>query len=312
MSITKQEMRRLAIDSYNAGHGTQAEMAHFYNVDIRTFQRWLARYKKTGEDSPRKRGHRKAIFSGEHLNTLDKLVQDNPDSTLEELKVLSNTTGSIMSVKRALDRLGYRYKKTLHASEQEREDVKLKRQQWLEELPDLDPFRLVFLDESSAKTNMTRQRGRAKHGERLFAKAPFGHWCTTTMISSIRLSGETAAMEIGGATDSVVFREYVKKILAPTLSPADIVVMDNLTAHYDAEAISMIEARGAIVKFLPPYSPDFNPIEKMWSKIKELLRSISARTKPDLSTAITRAFEAVTPNDVQGWFSSCHITASHS
>lgn len=203
-------------------------------------------------------------------------------------------------------------KKTLHASEQEREDVKLRREQWLEELPSLDPSHLVFIDESGAKTNMTRLRGRAMRGQRLFALAPHGHWCTTTMISSVRLDGTTAAMEIEGASDSVVFREYVRRILAPTLSPKDIVVMDNLRTHYDPEAISLIEARGAQVKFLPPYSPDFNPIEKMWSKIKNLLRGLAARTQQELSEAITQAFQAVTPKDVEGWFSSCHITASQS
>jgi transposase len=117
-------------------------------------------------------------------------------------------------------------------------------------------------------------------------------------------------MEIAGATDSDVFREYVRRILAPTLSPGDMVVMDNLRTHYDAAAIAMIEARGASVKFLPPYSPDYNPIEKMWSKIKTLLRGLAARTQQELSAAITRAFEAVTPEDVQGWFLSCYITAS--
>jgi transposase len=168
----------------------------------------------------------------------------------------------------------------------------------------------VFIDESGAKTNMTRQRGRAMEGHRLFAKAPHGHWGTTTMISSVRLDGTTAAMEIAGAADSEVFREYVRRILAPTLSPGDMVVMDNLRTHYDAAAITMIEARGASVKFLPPYSPDYNPIEKMWSKIKTLLRGLAARTQQELSAAITRAFEAVTSEDVQGWFLSCHITAS--
>ena len=168
----------------------------------------------------------------------------------------------------------------------------------------------MFIDESGAKTNMTRQRGRAMEGNRLFAKAPHGHWGTTTLISSVRLNGATAAMEIAGATDSEVFREYVRRILAPTLSPGDLVVMDNLRTHYDAAAIAMIEARGATAKFLPPYSPDYNPIEKMWSKIKALLRGWAARTQQELSAAITRAFEAVTPEDVRGWFLSCHITAS--
>jgi transposase len=132
------------------------------------------------------------------------------------------------------------------------------------------------------------------------------------MISSVRLNGTTAAMEIDGATDSPVFRTYVRHILAPTLSAGDVVVLDNLKAHYDSEAIALIEARGAVVKFLPPYSPDFNPIEKMWSKIKNLLRGFAARTQQELSEAISLAFESVTSEDVQGWFSSCHITVSQS
>ncbi len=105
-------------------------------------------------------------------------------------------------------------------------------------LPSLDPRKLVFLDESGVKTNMTRLRGRAKHGLRLFAHAPHGHWCTTTLISSIRLSGETAAMELDGATDSIIFRTYVERVLVPSLKEGDIVVMDNLGAHYDSEAIT--------------------------------------------------------------------------
>jgi len=147
-------------------------------------------------------------------------------------------------------------------------------------------------------------------GNRLFAKAPHGHWGTTTMISSVRLDGTTAAMEIAGATDSDVFREYVRRVLAPTLLPGDIVVMDNLRTHYAAEALMLIEVRGASVKFLPPYSPDYNPIEKLWSKIKTLLRGLAARTQQELSDAIKRAFEAVTPEDIQGLFFSCYITAS--
>lgn len=176
----------------------------------------------------------------------------------------------------------------------------------------LDPARLVFLDESGAKTNMTRLRGRSMKGKRLFAHAPHGHWCTTTLISTIRLDGRSAAMEVEGATDAQVFREYVRHVLTPTLEAGDIVVMDNLRVHYDPEALRLIEKREASVKFLPPYSPDFNPIEKMWSKIKRSLRSYAARTQPELSDAITQAFKAVTENDAHGWFSSCHITTSQS
>lgn len=203
-------------------------------------------------------------------------------------------------------------KKTLHASEQEREDIKIKREEWKKELMKLSIDRLVFIDESGAKTNMSRLRGRSLKGSRVFSSVPHGHWCTTTMISSIRITGETASMHIEGATDSIAFREYIRRVLLPSLSKGDIVVMDNLRVHYDKTAIRLIEQTGAVVKFLPPYSPDFNPIEKMWSKIKQILRSMSARTQDELSLAISEAFKSITPDDAKGWFFSCGYTASDS
>jgi len=125
------------------------------------------------------------------------------------------------------------------------------------------------------------------------------------MISSVRLDGSTACMAIDGATDADVFREYVRHVLVPTLRPGDIVVLDNLSAHQDKEALELIAAAGAEVWFLPPYSPDFNPIEKMWSKIKEFLRAAKARTQEALFNAIAIALGTITANDAIGWFQSC-------
>ena len=187
--------------------------------------------------------------------------------------------------------------------------MKARREEWKATQNDLDLSRLVFIDESGAKTNMTRLRGRAKGGQRLVDSTPHGHWCTTTMISSIRLDGSTACMAIDGATDKVVFREYVRGVLLPTLRPGDIVVLDNLGAHKDAETLALLAAAGVKVWFLPPYSPDLNPIEKMWSKVKEFLRNTKARTEELLFDAIAAALKTVTTEDVQGWFSSCGYVA---
>jgi transposase len=164
---------------------------------------------------------------------------------------------------------------------------------------------LVFLDESGAKTNMTRLRGRALRGKRLYASAPQSHWHTTTMICSMRLDGSTACMTVEGATDTEVFRAYVRQVLGPTLRAGDLVIMDNLSPHKSAETLGLIQERGAHVLFLPPYSPDLNPIEKMWSKLKEFLRSAEARTQPSLIQAIASALEAITPQDAINWFASC-------
>jgi transposase len=188
--------------------------------------------------------------------------------------------------------------------------VKERREKWQADQPTLNLSKLVFLDESNAKTNMTRLRGRAKGGHRVIDDTPYGHWCTTTMISSVRHDGSTACMVIDGATTGEVFRAYVQRILLPTLEPGDIVVMDNLSAHKNAEALDLIRSVGAEVRFLPPYSPDLNAIEKMWSKVKEFLRDAKARTQEALYNAIAAALKTITPQDAEGWFTSCGYTPS--
>ena len=152
---------------------------------------------------------------------------------------------------------------------------------------------------------MTRLRGRSRRGERLVASCPHGHWKTTTMISSIRLDGTTACMTIDGPTDTEVFQAYVREILCPSLRPGDIVVMDNLPPHKNPQTLALITAAHAMPLFLPAYSPDLNPIEMMWSKVKALLRKAEARTHPDLLQAITQALRAVTSEDAVGWFTHC-------
>lgn len=152
---------------------------------------------------------------------------------------------------------------------------------------------------------MTRLRGRCPRGERLICHAPHGHWRTTTMISSVRLDGTTACMTIQGATNTEVFHAYVREILVPTLQPGDIVVMDNLAAHKNERTLTLISQTGAQVRFLPAYSPDLNPIEMMWSKVKALLRKTQARSHCDLLAAIAAALRSVTPQDALGWFAHC-------
>jgi transposase len=161
------------------------------------------------------------------------------------------------------------------------------------------------LAESGAKTNLTRLCGRALKGQRVHDSTPHGHWQTTTMISSVRLDGSTACMALEGATDTESFRACVSQVLVPTLRPGDLVVMDNLSPHKSDPTLALITNAGAQVLFLPAYSPDLNPIEKMWSKIKSLLRTAEARTPADLITAIGQALAKVTAQDAPGWFVSC-------
>jgi transposase len=142
-------------------------------------------------------------------------------------------------------------------------------------------------------------------GQRVHGTAPHGHWHNTTVIGALRLDGTTACLAIEGATDTEVFTTYVQQVLVPLLKPGDLVVMDNLAAHKRAPILALLRQAGAEPLFLPAYSPDLNPIEKMWSKIKQLLRSREARTQPALLAAIGQALAAVTPQDARNWFASC-------
>jgi transposase len=152
---------------------------------------------------------------------------------------------------------------------------------------------------------MTRLWGRALKGQRAHAHAPGGHWQTTTMMASIRLDGSTACMALEGTTDTESFRAYVQAVLVPRLRVGDIVVMDNLSPHKSDPTLALITQAGAQVLFLPAYSPDLNPIEMMWSKVKHWLRSVEARTQADLITAIGQALARVTPQDALNWFAHC-------
>ena len=152
---------------------------------------------------------------------------------------------------------------------------------------------------------MTRLRGRAPRGQRVQGSAPHGHWNSTTIIGAMRMDGSTACMAIEGATDAEVFAVYVREILCPILRPGDLVVMDNLSAHKSERTLALIRQTGADVRFLPAYSPDLNPIEQMWSKVKNTLRSLEARTRESLLEAIGHALAGITSQDTLNWFAHC-------
>lgn len=183
--------------------------------------------------------------------------------------------------------------------------MKAQREAWPERLAGVAPDRLIFLDDSGAQTDLTRLYGRASGGTRGVDVAPRGHWCTTTMLSSIRLDGSKAAMVVEGPTDGEVFGVYVDQVLVASLRPGDIVVMDNLAPRKMPRVVAAIEAAGAEVGYLPPYSPDLNPIEKMWSKVRQFLHRVKARTQEALWRAIGPALETVTDTDAANWFRSC-------
>lgn len=176
------------------------------------------------------------------------------------------------------------------------------REAWFEGQLDLDPAKLVFLDETAATTKMARLRGRAHRSERCRASVPHGHWKTMTFIAGLRCDGIVAPMTLDGAMNGDAFLAYVKQALAPELAPGDVVIMDNLSTHKVDGVRQAIEAAGAKLLFLPPYSPDFNPIEKAFAKFKAFLRAAAARTVPELSDAVKNAVDAFSPTECFNYF----------
>jgi transposase len=169
----------------------------------------------------------------------------------------------------------------------------------------LDAKHLVFIDETWTKTNMTRLYGRAPRGERLVDYAPYGHWKTTTFVAALRLEGLTAPLVVDGPINAEIFHAYVQQHLVRTLIPGDLVVMDNLSSHKGAEIYKAIEAIGAKVLFLPPYSPDFNPIEQVFAKLKSLLRKAKERTHENLWNRIGTLLDCFSPEECKNYFRHC-------
>jgi len=190
----------------------------------------------------------------------------------------------------------------VRAAEQERPDVAAARIKWQDEQPRLDPAKLVFVDESGASTKMARLYGRAKRGRRVVGRVPWGHWKTVTFVAGLRLDGFTAPFVIDCAMKGAIFVEYVRQCLAPSLKPGDIVIIDNLPAHKRDEVRAIIEAAGATLRYLPPYSPDLNPIEQSFAKLKAHLRKARERNIPALYDRIGQALETFQANEFRNYF----------
>jgi transposase len=177
------------------------------------------------------------------------------------------------------------------------------RVQWRERAAGWNPADLVFLDESGCNTSLHRTHGRALRGQRLAARVPRNWKENTTIIGALSLA-DWQALTLPGAADRLAFEAFVEKLLVPSLRPGQIVILDNLNTHKSALAQRLVEAAGCAWVFLPPYSPDMNPIEMMWSKLKAYLRAVAARTQEDLDTAISSGLFTVSPTDAVGWFTA--------
>jgi transposase len=300
MTAYSQDLRQRVLDTVERGEGSSRQIARRFLVSVSFVTRLLKRYRTTRslEPKPHGGGHPPSL-GPEDLERLRELVRQQPDATLEELRQRLGAACSAMTISRALRKPGLpRKKKVPRAAEQGRLDVQRRRREFCEELAGVDPRRLAFVDECGANTAMARTHGRAPAGQRVYTDAP-GRWESITLTCGLRLSGVTATLAFPGATNTGVFETYVEEVLAPELKPGDVVIWDNLKPHESEDAI---EAAGAEVIPLPPWSPDLTPIEEMVSKVKGSLRSAAARTKEAVYAAFGSALHDVTLGDIAGWF----------
>ncbi|UPT86292.1 IS630 family transposase [Bradyrhizobium barranii subsp. apii] len=299
------DLRQRVVAAIDGGMSCR-QAAERFGVSAASAIRWRGRLKKVGDIVPKRQGgDRKSQRIEAHSQLILEAVTARPDITLAELRELLKRHGistGIASLWRFFQRRKITLKKkTAHAAEQRRGDINAAREEWFEGQIDLDPERLVFIDETSANTKMARRYGRSPRGERCRAAIPHGHWKTTTFTAGLRSDGLIAPLVLDGPMDGDAFLAYVEQLLAPSLRPGDTVIMDNLPAHKVHGVREAIQAVGASLLYLPPYSPDFNPIEMAFSKLKALLRTAAARTMPDLWQAIANALKRFSPEECQNY-----------
>ena len=298
------ELRDRAVRFVLGGESRQA-VARRLGLGASTVIRWLDRYEKTGTAAPSKfGGYRKPKIIGPHRDWLlerigrgDFTLQGLADELEERsLKVDYKTVWTFVH------REDLRFKKSVRAAEQQRPDVARKRASWRKVQPGIGIERLVFIDETWAKTNMAPIRGWCRKGERLVAHVPHGHWKPLTFLAALRCDAITAPCVFDGPINGESFLRYVEQFLVPSLKPGDIVIMDNLGSHKSAAVRVAIRNAGARLFFLPPYSPDLNPIEQVFAKLKHLLRKAKERTIDATWKRIGELLKGFTSKECKNYF----------
>jgi len=299
------DLRERVVAAVETGGMSCHRAAAQFGVGISTAINWVRRLRETGSVAPGKMGgHKPKSISGEHRawlleRTREKdFTQRGLVAELAErgLKVDYRTVWSFVHAEKLS------FKKTVAAGERDRPDVARRRAQWVKYQNKIAPERLVFIDETWTKTNMAPRRGWAPLGMRLAAKVPHGHWNTTTFLAALRHDRIAAPWLLDGPIDGESFQLYVEKVLLPTLRPGDIVIMDNLGSHKGKAVRRLIRSAGAKLIFLPKYSPDLNPIEQVFAKLKHLLRKAAARTLDALCAAIGQLLGAFKRGECANYF----------
>ena len=272
-----QDLRERVIDAVMNGGESRRSAARRFHVSEASAIKWLQRFERVGDRRcAGTGGHRPSKVKPEREWLMAALAA-KPDITLAALAhQLRDERGVVVDtsmLSRFFIEEGISFKKTVFPSEQDRPDVARRRTSWKRYQGKIDPTRLVFVDETWAKTNMVRTHGRSRRGERLRDKTPFGHWKTLTFVAALRSDRIDAPCVLDGPVNRQSFLAWVEQFLVPTLKPGDVVILDNLSSHKGQAIRRAIRNVGARLLFLPPYSPDLNPIEQMFSKLKTLLQS---------------------------------------
>jgi transposase len=278
------------------------QIAKGRRVSVSYVSKVLSRRRRTGQTTALAQRCQVPLRLADLHGSIQTQVATRPDATIAELRAwlsktyqVSASTGLMWKTLTALD-LTFK-KKSLRAAEQDRTDVAKARTEWRNKQPSLIPSKLVFIDETWTKTNMTRRYGRAPRGKRLVDAVPYGHWKTTTLVAALRCDAVTATGVIDGAINGELFLAYVEQVLVPTPRAGDGVIMDNLRAHKVKGVREAIEAAGATLLFIPPYSPDLNPIEQAFAKLKALLRAKAIRTADALWKVLGGLVDCFTPQE---------------
>jgi transposase len=293
------DLRERVVECVAAG-GSRHEAAEHFEVSVSSAIRWVQRHVRFGSAAAQPSGGSISPLEA-HARWFLKLVAAHPDWTLDEIVAAMHRHG-IAGSRSAVWRFFERHKisvkkKSVRAAEQARADVKRARARWMREQGLFDPARLVFVDETATATNMARLRGRAPRGERLIGHVPQGDWHTLTFVAGLRHDRMVAPLVIEGAMTGESFLAYVKQCLVPTLQRGDIVIMDHLNVHKVAGVREAIEAAGATLRYLPRYSPDLDPTEQAFAKLKALLRKAAERSVRALWHRLGSLIQAFSPQE---------------
>jgi len=311
MKAYSNDLRKKVLDAYDKKEGSLRKLAKRFSVSFSFVWRLIKRFRTLGIINPKPHGGGpKPKLDSVYLGVLREVSDANKEATLAELSDLFfkrakiRVSGSTIAKKLTRLRIS-RKKKTFHATERDTPEVQKEREEFQRDMVSLPVEKLIVVDEAGVNTGMARTYGRSSIGTRAEGDKPRNTGSNISLVGALGVSGITAIMMLEGAVDGDAFKAFIEKRLVPTLHSGDIVLMDNINIHKGAKVEEAIRSAGAKLQYLPRYSPDLSPIENCWSKLKELLRGIAARTVDTLEEGVKNALDKVTEKDVKGWFKHC-------